>query len=220
MKIELRTFDSRKSWEKARRGTIGGSDAAAALGLSPWKTNVQLWEELTGRREPEDISNNPAVRYGSEAEKHIRSLFHLDYPELRVEYDGNAFWVNDKYPFAHASVDGRLFDAADSPGILEIKTTTINSKIQLQHFNDQLPVNYYVQVLYYMAILDAVFAIVCVQLTFPAIRGGMMHKETRHYFLRRHEVKDDIKYVMDGVAEFYYKYVAPDTPPPLKLPEI
>src|SRR5215469_14323159 len=35
-----------------RRTGIGGSDAAAALGLSPWQTPYDLWEQKTGRAPP------------------------------------------------------------------------------------------------------------------------------------------------------------------------
>ena len=49
--------DNRTDWLKARRKGIGGSDAASVLGISPWKSNVQLWEEKTGIAEPEDISD-------------------------------------------------------------------------------------------------------------------------------------------------------------------
>ena len=53
--IEMQTFKTRKDWLAARRGRICGSDAAAILGLNPYKTNVQLWEEKTGRRTAPDI---------------------------------------------------------------------------------------------------------------------------------------------------------------------
>ena len=35
--------------KRDRMGYIGASEAAAALGFSPWKTKVELWEEKTGR---------------------------------------------------------------------------------------------------------------------------------------------------------------------------
>ena len=46
-----------KDWLDYRRRGIGGSDAAAVLGLCPWKSNVRLWEAKTGLRQPEDISD-------------------------------------------------------------------------------------------------------------------------------------------------------------------
>ena len=60
--------DNRTAWLKARRKGIGGSDAASVLGISPWKSNVQLWKEKTGIAEPEDISDKEAVRFGKESE--------------------------------------------------------------------------------------------------------------------------------------------------------
>ena len=43
--------NERAEWLKARRGGIGGSDVAACLGLNPWRTPVQVWEDKTGRAE-------------------------------------------------------------------------------------------------------------------------------------------------------------------------
>jgi predicted phage-related endonuclease len=64
---EMIICKTREEWLARRTGYIGGSDAAAALGLSPWKTNVDLWEEKTGRKPAPDISNNAAVHCGAEA---------------------------------------------------------------------------------------------------------------------------------------------------------
>lgn len=50
-------FADEAAWKKGRLQGIGGSDAAAIVGASPYKTNVRLFEELTGRRTPEDESN-------------------------------------------------------------------------------------------------------------------------------------------------------------------
>ena len=36
-------------WEKLRATGIGGSEAAAAMGLSRWKTPLRLWHEKTGK---------------------------------------------------------------------------------------------------------------------------------------------------------------------------
>ena len=52
----------RVEWLEARKDGLGASDAAALLGLSPWKTNVQLWEEKCGLVIPEDIGDKPYVR--------------------------------------------------------------------------------------------------------------------------------------------------------------
>lgn len=40
---------SRDDWLAVRKTGIGGSDAAAAVGLSPYKSQLELWLEKTGR---------------------------------------------------------------------------------------------------------------------------------------------------------------------------
>jgi predicted phage-related endonuclease len=37
----------REGWLKERREGIGGSEAAAILGMNPYMTNVELWEYKT-----------------------------------------------------------------------------------------------------------------------------------------------------------------------------
>ena len=67
MSVTMSCFNSRKEWLEARKSCVGGSDAAAIIGLSPYKSNVDLWEEKVGLRKPEDISDKPYVRYGNDA---------------------------------------------------------------------------------------------------------------------------------------------------------
>lgn len=40
---------SRDEWLEVRKHGIGSSDAAAALGLNPYKSQLELWMEKTGR---------------------------------------------------------------------------------------------------------------------------------------------------------------------------
>ncbi len=39
----------REEWLATRKQGIGGSDAAAAVGLNPYKSQLELWLEKTGR---------------------------------------------------------------------------------------------------------------------------------------------------------------------------
>ena len=43
-------FEDEKAWLKGRINGIGGSDASAVIGKNPYKTNIELFEEKTGRR--------------------------------------------------------------------------------------------------------------------------------------------------------------------------
>jgi putative phage-type endonuclease len=58
-----------------RKKFIGGSDVAALMGLSRWKTPLQLWAEKTGKVEPKDLSDNEACELGTELEDFIAKKF-------------------------------------------------------------------------------------------------------------------------------------------------
>ena len=48
-------------WLRDRRNSIGASDAAAAIGESPWKTPVELWQEKTGRVKRDDAPTEEMI---------------------------------------------------------------------------------------------------------------------------------------------------------------
>lgn len=209
-------LNSREEWLQNRK-RIGGSDASAILGRNPYKTNIELWQEKTGRTVPEDISDKPYVKYGIAAEEHLRALFALDHPEYTVCYEENNIWINDRMPWAHASLDGWLIDNEGRNGIWECKTTNILQAMQKEKWKQQIPDNYYVQVLHYLMVTEFDFAILKAQLKYDF--GGEIYLQTRHYPIERSEVQEDIDYLMQKEAEFW-EYVKSDKLPPLELPEI
>lgn len=216
--MTLETYGSREEWLQGRRGRIGGSDAAATVGASPYMTNVQLWEIKTGRRQQADISNNPLVWYGTHAEDHLRELFRLDFPDYEVYYKENNLWTNEKYPFAHASLDGWLKDDKGRNGIFECKTATITSAVQRAKWKDQIPQQYFCQVCHYLMVAEFDFAILKAQLK-TEWPGQLPSLRTEHYLIERSEVQQDIDYLRDAEDRFWY-YVQKDKRPPLILPEI
>ncbi len=209
-------LNSREEWIQNRK-RIGGSDASAILGRNPYKTNIELWQEKTERMVPEDISDKPYVKYGIAAEEHLRELFKLDHPEYTVCYEENNIWFNDRMPWAHASLDGWLIDQAGRKGVWECKTTNILQSMQKEKWQQQIPDNYYVQILHYLMVTEFDFAELKAQLKYDF--GGELYLQTRHYHIERSEVEEDIDYLMQKEAEFWDS-VKSDTRPPLILPEI
>lgn len=203
MSVELHICKNHDSWLKRRKKYIGGSDVACIMGLNPWKTNRQLYREKKGLVEPDDISDNPLVKYGTEAEEHIRALFALDHPELKVEYVKNNSWHNSKYPFAAASLDAWTTEIETGrKGILEIKTATITNAQQSAKWKDRIPDNYYCQVLYYLGVTEWDFADLRANLKYE-FPDSPLHIITRDYHIERSEVEEDIATVMEKTAEFY-----------------
>lgn len=215
--VTMKTFHGREEWLQARTGFIGGSDASAVVGLNPYKDNVTLWLEKTGQAAAEDISEKPYVKYGTQAEDHLRELFKLDFPEYQVFYEPDNMWFNDKFPFAHASLDGWLVDQDGRRGILEIKTTNILQSMQKEKWNQRIPDNYFIQLLHYLMVTEFDFAVLKAQLKFDY--GGDIVLHTRHYMIERSEVEADIEYLQNSEKTFW-KQVQERKQPALILPEI
>lgn len=206
------TLESRADWLEARKHRIGGSEAAALVGLNPWLTNVELWKIKTGKATPKEV-DNAAVRYGAAAEEHIRALYALDHPEIQVKYEPENMWLYDDYPFAHASLDGWLIDKGGRLGILEIKTATAESRLQWLKWDGRIPDNYFCQICWYMMMTGAEFA------DLRALIKGRSSASIRDYHIERSEVAEDIAALAEAGRDFW-EYVYTETEPPLILPNI
>lgn len=208
---------NRKGWLENRKAGLGGSDAACVLGLNPWKTSEQLWEEKVGLRAPEDISNKEAVKYGSRAERPLRELFALDFPYLDIYHSPNTVLVNKTLPWLRVSLDGELFDKDGRRGVLEVKTTLINQSMQREKWNEQVPDNYYCQILHALLVTGYEFAILKAQLKSNWPDG--IRISTKHYFFEREQEADSMKHLLAEEIKFW-KYVTEKQRPPLVLPQI
>lgn len=214
--VTMKTLASHEEWLASRK-KIGGSDAACILGLNPYKSNIELFDIKTGKTEQEDISEKPYVKYGTEAEKHLRELFKLDFPQYKVDYVENNMWENDKYPFAHASLDGYITDKNGRKGVWECKTTEIINPLQKAKWDNAIPDNYYIQVLHYLLVTEFDFAILKGQLKYR--HNDEVWLVTKHYHIERSEVEEDIQYLAEKEKEFW-GYIERNERPPLILPDI
>lgn len=216
MSVEMLVLKDREEWLQ-NRTKIGGSDASAIVGMNPYLDNVTLFEIKTGKRQQEDISEKSYVKYGTQAEMHLRGLFRLDFPQFNVEYIENNMFLNDKFPWAHASLDGWLTDQEGRKGILEIKTTEILQSMQKEKWNQRIPDNYYIQILHYLMVTEFDFAVLKAQL--KTVFDGVPYLQTKHFFIERSDVEDDIQYLANAEKNFW-KAVETGQRPALLLPEI
>ena len=214
---KVRLKHNTPEWLTFRATGIGGSDASAVLGLNPWKTNVELWEEKIGLREPKEIADNAAVDYGTNAEKPLTELFRLDFPEFSVKNIKNIVFKADEFMFA--SLDGELEDRAGRKGILEIKTSTIFSSMSKERWAGKIPQNYYIQLLHYLLVTGYDFAILKAQL--KSSQDGGVYLQTRHYYVdgTDESVKVDMRYLLEAEKAFWADVKAKKRPA-LILPQI
>lgn len=206
-------------WLDARENGIGASDAGVILGVSKWKSNVDLWLEKTGQKQPADISDKPYVKYGHDAEQFLRGLFALDHPEYKVTYDSPYKMIfSDDYPFIFCTPDGELEEIATGRrGGLEIKTTEIMNSNQWQEWDGRIPDTYYCQVLHQMLATGWEFVRLRAQIKWHSRQGPQA--TIRDYLIERNDVQEDIEWVRDSEISFWNS-VLERKQPGLKLPEI
>ena len=212
-------------WHKARQQGIGGSEAAAIIGKSPWCSNVELWRRKTGRAQAPDISDSEAVKFGHDAEPIIRDLFALNYADkYEVEYGGAFDMVaHPEHPFIFATLDGRLTEKATGrKGVFEAKSTTIVRSMQKEKWwhdgKPCIPDQYYCQILWQLIASGFDFAVLYAMLRYDY--GEDIRCEFRPYLIERSEVLEDMEYLKTEGVKFWTDYVLADRQPNMILPEI
>lgn len=196
----------RKAWLEARQKGIGGSDAAAIVGLSPNKTAFSLWADKTGRTAQKEIPlqdengkiTNEFLYWGREQEELVARRFALETGKRVIK---RGLLQSVEYPFMLASIDRAI--VGENAG-LECKTTAGWNDDQWS--GDEIPAAYIVQCLHYMLVtgFDR-FYVAC-------LIGGNKYVCK---CLERVELAGELEALAKAEEDFYNNYILNDTPPPV-----
>lgn len=177
---------SHSEWLEQRRKGIGGSDAAAIMGLNPWKSTIDVWLDKTGQyEEKEEKGTNEKTYWGNVLEDVVAKEFSIR-TGLKVRRK-NAILQHKDYPFMLANVD--RFIVGERAG-LECKTT---GQFAAKEWDNGIPVYYNLQVQHYMAVTGYPLWYVAVLI------GG---QEFRWYTVQRDE--ELIKELIQKEVEFWH----------------
>ena len=194
--VELaRTLDMpRDEWLELRRRGIGGSDAAAILGLNPWKTPMDVWLEKTGEFTRND-EENEKMYWGTALEDVVAREF-MTRTGLKVRRR-NAILQHRKHRFMIANVDRLVIGHKAG---LECKTA---GQYSADDWAMGVPEYYIPQVQHYMAVTGYKAWYVAVLI------GG---QEFKYYKISR----DDyfIRQLIEAETEFW-NLVETRIPPPI-----
>jgi len=141
---------ARALWLAERKTGIGGSDAAAVVGISPWKTPFQVYQEKRGEVEDEDLSGNEAVEWGLRLEDVVADAY-VDRTGRKVRR-ANALQRHPLFDFVVGNFDRVV--VGERRG-LECKTVGEFGKKDPNwgpDGSDLVPDTYFMQVQHYMAI--------------------------------------------------------------------
>lgn len=187
----------------ARRTGIGGSDVAAILGLSPWRSAYDVWLTKTSEEElPDDVEDNDAILFGHLLEPVVRDEF-ARRMKKQVTTSDTVFRHKEK-PFLIANVDGLI--VGESAG-LEVKTASeYMAENWGEEMTDQIPQYYLTQVVHYIGVMGWERCYVAV-----LIGGNKM----RIYVVERDE--DAIATLFALEEEFWIKHVVAKVAPPRSI---
>ncbi|BBM67892.1 hypothetical protein VA249_45380 (plasmid) [Vibrio alfacsensis] len=123
-----------EKWFEWRKQGITASMIPVIMGLSPYQTPYQLWAELVGLKEPDDLSNNYHVQRGVEQEPEARDAVETEYGKpympVCVEADHNSLFK--------ASLDG-LYKLGADKEVLEIKCPCEKIYFEILQLKGQAP---------------------------------------------------------------------------------
>lgn len=193
-------MNNRAEWIAERRKGIGGSDVAAILGLSPWKTPLAVY--LDKRGEGDETPDNEPMLWGRVLEPVIRQ----QYAERtgRIVRVPEGILTHQHYQFMRANLDG----VTDDCRVVEIKTARGGNDWG-EPGTDEIPVPYLLQVQHYMAVTGFEVADVAVLI------GGSD--------FRLYEVPADVELqemMIAGESDFWQRVVEGRPPEPVSFSDV
>lgn len=144
---------SREEWLAYRRQGLGGSDAAAVLGISPFRTAMDLYYDKRGLPIEDDEGNWVAMEVGNLLEDLVARIF-AKKTGLKI-YRRKCMFQHPYYHWMLADLDFLVELPDGSTAILECKTTNYNASDKWTYDGKPIvPVYYESQGRHYMAVTN------------------------------------------------------------------
>jgi putative phage-type endonuclease len=189
---------------------LGGSDIGPLLGLSPYKTPLQLWAEKVS------LSSNTTkdaihLRFGQHVEPFIAQEYERQTGLRTVTHAPTIFHPDHGFMYAHVD---RLVLAEDenlaaegqrifAQTLLECKTASVFNRDEWgDPGSDQVPPGYLVQCVWYMAVTQ------CKRADLAVLLGN---QDFRIYQIHRDMELENL--VLDHARQFWFDHVLSKTPP-------
>jgi len=192
---------TRTEWLQERRRGIGGSDVAPILGLSPWKTPLDVYLDKIGQGAVSD-TDSPAMYWGRTLEPIIRQHY-ADVTGRSVQQPADML-VHSDHPFMLANVDGLTEDGR----VFEAKTAR-TAQGWGEPGSNEVPDAYALQVQHYMAVTGLPMADIAVLI------GG---SDFRLYHVEADPVLQ--AELIEEEASFWQRVVEQNPPEPVTFAEV
>ena len=201
----------RAAWLNARKSGIGGSDIAAVLGLSPYRSAVDVWMDKSGRAPAQEeseamywgtvledvVAHEYQKRTGNKVQRLNKMVRHPEHDWMIANLD-RLVAQDGKAPYVAKTGEIR------TKHLLECKTA---SAYKAQEWGaegdaDTVPVGYVAQAMWYLAVTGAqIIDVAC-------LIGGQRYVQKR---IERDE--DTIAGMISKARVFWHENVLSDIPP-------
>lgn len=186
---------SREDWLRWRRQGIGGSDAPAVVGLSPFKTPTSVWLAKSGLIPDDEPSE--AMLWGNLLEAVVIEEFER---RTGLHVEGRQGWVESPtWPVMRATVDGLVCD--DEHVVLGLYEGKTANAWDAKEWAEGVPEHYQVQVQHSLAVTGLDHAWVA------CLVGGqqlVIHELDRN---------DEQIAIIAGMERTFWQWVLDGTPP-------
>ncbi|MHB8146716.1 MAG: YqaJ viral recombinase family nuclease [Vulcanimicrobiaceae bacterium] len=198
---------AKADWLALRMKHITSTDAHAIIGdreINPYKTPMDVFLEKTGRRQPDNLDGNSAVKWGILLEDVVAQNFASEHPEWEVTNPQAFFFRTDlDYPMG-TSVDRLLrHRETGEKALLEIKTAARSDKWGLPG-TAAIPSMYAIQVQHQMGVLEGEY-----QRTFVAVL--VAGRDYNEYVVPRDETL--LANMVKIQRDFWKNHIVPDIMP-------
>lgn len=189
---------SREDWLKTRKMGIGGSDAAAIIGMSAFGSRLSVWADKTSDdvEQETEITSEP-IWLGNMLEEPVARRYAQESGLNIIRC--NMMMQSVEHPFMLANIDRRV--KGKKIGV-EIKTTSPYTKVDYE--NGDIEPRYYVQCMHYLAVTgwDEWKLVVYV-----------IDREMYTFSFKRADHLGEIESLIKAEEDFWNSYVVPRKPP-------
>lgn len=191
----------RETWLTFRKKGIGGSDAAAAMGISPYQSMLELWMDKTSRKPPESpesiIGQRAPMYWGNVLEPVIAEQYSLLTGRKVRRINAILQHPDEDKKWMLANLDFAIVGCEDTH-ILECKTA---GEFGAKHWRDGVPDYVMSQVQHQLAVTGKQTADVCVLICGQELQ------------IHRVERDDDLINSIIQLERHFWQYVMDDEPP-------
>lgn len=193
--VETRSL-GREEWLQVRKGGIGSSDAASAVGLCPYRSQLELWMEKTGRSPGyQPAALDDPTYWGTQLEPLVASAY-AERTGRKVRRI-NAVLQHPTFSFMLANIDREVVGSSDVQ-ILECKTA---GEFGSRLWRDGVPEHVQLQVQHQLAVTGRAAADVAVLLCGQKLE---VHRIDRD---------DEVIARLVVLEAEFWEHVLQDTPP-------